>query len=206
MRLFWSSLLLCAALQAQPAKDLIDNGMRRFIKGEIAESIKDFDQAAKADPEVAPHLWQRGIAYYYVGKFEEGRKQFEVHRTVNPDDVENSAWWYICMARLGRRDEARAKLLPVGSDERIPMMKVYDLYAGRATEQDVLAAIEAGNPGERDRRFRVFYGHLYLGLYAEANGEPAKARSHIQKALDTKVGGYMWEVARIHAGYLKKSR
>jgi lipoprotein NlpI len=204
MKLFWSSLLLATALQAQPAKELIDSGMRKFIKGEIADSIKDFDRAAKADPEVAPHLWQRGIAYYYVGKFEDGRKQFEVHRTVNPDDVENSAWWYICMARLGRRDEARSKLLPVGSDERIPMMKVYDLYAGKATEDDVVKTMEAGNPSDRDRQFRRFYGYLYLGLYAEANGDTAKARTHIRKAFDTKVGGYMWEVARIHLDHLKK--
>src|ERR1051325_10963075 len=105
------------AASAQPSRDLIESGMKRFIKGEIAESVRDFDRAAEADPAVAPHLWQRGIAWYYLGKYEEGRKQFEIHRTVNPDDVENAAWWYLCMARLGRGEEAQAKLLPVGKDD-----------------------------------------------------------------------------------------
>lgn len=176
----------------------MDRGMENFVKGNIAQSVKDFDAAAKLNPEAEPHLWQRGISYYYLGRFEDGRKQFEVHRTVNPNDVENAAWWYLCMARLGRRDEAREKLLPVGDDERVPMAEIYALYAGRGSEKQVLAAIERDDPTGRDLKIREFYGHLYLGLYAEAEKNPVKMREHIRKAVGTDLGGYMWEVARIH--------
>jgi lipoprotein NlpI len=192
-------LLFSVSLLAQDsARELIESGMDHFVAGEIEKSVTDFDRAVKADPSVEPHLWQRGISYYYLGRFEDGRKQFEIHRKVNPNDVENAAWWYLCMARLGRRQDAEAKLLPVGPDARVPMMEVYALYSGRGSEKEVIAAIENGKPAERDLRVRRFYGYLYLGLYEEAQGNAAKARAHILKAVQQNIGGYMWEVARTH--------
>src|SRR5262249_50303085 len=98
-----TALLAAFLFWPDDAQTLIESGMRKFIAGKIAESVADFDQAARADPSVEAQLWQRGIAYFYLGRFEEGRRQFEIHRTVNPADVENTAWWYLCMARLGRR-------------------------------------------------------------------------------------------------------
>lgn len=193
-------LLLAAFFQAQA---LVERGMELFVAGKIAESVAEFDRAAAADRAIEAHLWQRGIAYYYLGRYEEGRRQFEIHRSVNPADVENSAWWYLCMAKLGRREEARKKLLPVGHDDRAPMMEVYALYAGKGSARAVLEAIERGNPADRERRMREFYGRLYLGLHADAAGDPARAREHIRAAVETRVGGYMWEVARIHLARLK---
>ncbi|MBI4906417.1 MAG: hypothetical protein HY820_22495 [Acidobacteria bacterium] len=196
-------LLPALLLQAQSAREYVERGMQKFVRNEIAASINDFDEAAKLEPESAPHLWQRGIAYYYVKRYEDGRKQFEVHRTVNPNDVENAAWWYLCMAKLGRREEARAKLLPVGPDDRVPMTEVYALYAGRGAEKDVLAAIAKGNPDTPERKMREFYGYLYLGLYAETHGDLKKAREMLRKSVDTQTGGYMLAVARIHLNQLK---
>jgi lipoprotein NlpI len=193
------ALLSFLLLQAGPSpRDLVAQGERDFVQGRIEQSIAAFDRAAALDPSVAPHLWQRGIAFYYAGRFEDGRRQFESHRLVNPNDVENAAWWYLCMARLGRREEARARLLPVGPDERVPMAEIYALFAGRGTAKEVLAAVDRGNPGQEIRRARTFYAHLYLGLYAEASGDAAAARRHLETAVAQRTGGYMWEVARIH--------
>jgi lipoprotein NlpI len=177
---------------------LIERGMQLLAEGRIPESIRDFNLAAERNPTVIPHLWQRGIAYYYAGQYDEGRKQFETHRSVNPNDVENAAWWYLCMAKLGRRAEARDKLLPVGQDERIPMMQVYELYAGRATPQAVLEAITRGNPSERERKLRAFFGHLYLALYADAAGDAKTARKHLTESVKQNTGGYMLEIAKLH--------
>lgn len=204
IRLLVSFALMSFFLHAQGSGELVELGMKQFVGGKIAESVQSFDKAAAADASVAPHLWQRGISYYYLGRFEEGRKQFETHRTVNPDDVENAAWWYICMSRLGRRKEAEAKLLPVGSDPRVPMMEVYALFAGKASIKDVEKAMEAGSVNEQERKNRRFYGHLYLGLYEETAGNLGKAKSHLQDAFDQRVGGYMWEVTRIHLAQLGK--
>ncbi len=201
MSWFWNSLLAALSLPAlaqSPAEESVEAGMRLFVEGRIDESIARFDEAAKQEPRIEPHLWQRGIALYYAGRFELARKQFEIHRAVNPNDVENSVWWYLCMAKLGRREQAGRQLLPAGPDERIPMKQVYALYSGKGSEQAVLDAVEEGSPGERERAIRLFYGHLYLGLFAEAAGDKAKARRHITAAVNTQAGGYMREVARIH--------
>mgnify|MGYP000446850332 CR=1 FL=1 len=41
---------------------------------------------------------------------EEGRKLFELHRSVNPQDVENAAWHFLCAARVDGLEKARAQL------------------------------------------------------------------------------------------------
>lgn len=198
---------LLATLPAQEtAKEWVERGMDHFVAGEIAKSLEAFDKAVTLEPAVEPHLWQRGISQYYLGKFEEGRKQFEIHRKVNPNDVENAVWWYLCMARLGRRAEAQEKLLPVGPDERVPMTEVYALYSGKGSEKEVLAAMEQGKPSDRELRARRFYGYLYLGLYAEAMGNATKARAQVLKAVQQNIGGYMWEVARTHLETKPKRR
>lgn len=194
----WLTAFLPGSPAQETARESVERGMDYFVAGEIARSVEAFDKAAKLDPQVEPHLWQRGISYYYLGKFEEGRRQFEIHREVNPNDVENAVWWFLCMAKLGRRAEAQQKLLPVGPDERVPMTEVYALYSGRGSEKEVIAAIEGGRPPDRELRMRRFYGYLYLGLYSEAMGNAQKARTQILKAVQQNVGGYMWEVARTH--------
>jgi hypothetical protein len=40
--------------------------MTSFRLGDIAASIDDFDRAERLNPDLTPHLWQRGIAYYYT--------------------------------------------------------------------------------------------------------------------------------------------
>ena len=204
--LLYLAILLPVVSAQETAKELVERGMDFFVAGEIAKSVEAFDKAVKLEPEVEPQLWQRGISYYYLGRFEDGRRQFEIHRKVNPNDVENAVWWYLCMARLGRRTEAQEKLLPVGPDERVPMTEVYALYSGKATEKEVIAAMENGKPPERELRMRRFYGYLYLGLYSEAAGNATKARAQILKAVQQNVGGYMWEVARTHLETKPKRR
>src|SRR5262245_7135390 len=102
--------------------------MRDFVAGRIPESVAGFEAVIKADPASAPYLWQRGIALYYAGRFADCRDQFVSHRTVNPDDVENAAWHFLCVARADSPAAARAALLPVGPDARVPMRQVYEMF------------------------------------------------------------------------------
>jgi lipoprotein NlpI len=52
---------------------------------------------------------------------------------------------------------------------------------------------------------RLFYAHLYVGLYYEAIGDRKRAREHILKAADDdKADHYMGDVARVHAALLRK--
>ena len=189
----------CAALSAQGPKGLLDRAVDEFMGGRFAQSAASFDEAAKMIPQEAPHLWQRGIALYYAGRYADCRRQFESHRTVNPDDVENAAWHFLCVAREQSPANARAALLPVGPDARVPMREVYQMFRGALGADDVLKA--AGN-----RPSAQFYAHLYIGLYSEALGRNDLALEHIREAAAERfapVGGYMHMVARVHHGTLR---
>ncbi|MBM3775760.1 MAG: hypothetical protein FJW37_11450, partial [Acidobacteria bacterium] len=201
-RLLTAATLLASALHAQQLpeapKAIFDRAVADFEQGRIAESVAGFDQLAKSMPVYSPHLWQRGIALYYAGRYQDCRAQFESHRTVNPNDVENAAWHFLCLARNESPVKARVALLPVGPDARVPMREIYEMFRGATAPGEVLAA--AG-----DRPASRFYAHLYLGLYFEAHGNQRQALEHIAAAAADRyraAGGYMHMVARVHLGLL----
>jgi lipoprotein NlpI len=204
-------LTIAVASAAQPpadratmsrAQDLFDHAIVDFQEGRVTEAAKEFDALAALVPALAPGLWQRGIALYYAGRYQDCRAQFESHRTVNPNDVENAAWHFLCVARAETPEKARSLLLPVGPDARVPMRQVYEMFRGTLKPEDVLAA--AGDSMDAE-----FYAHLYLGLYFEALGNERLAREHITAAAADRfrrVGAYMYHVARVHLGILQRRR
>ena len=150
-------------------------------------------------PEMGPQLWQRGIALYYAERYQDCRLMFESHRTVNPNDVENAVWHFLCVARLESPEAAQAALLPVGPDGRVPMTEIYQMFEGALAPVQVVTAAGSQPSGQ-------FYAHLYLGLYFEALGQEADALEHIQVAAAdrySRVGGYMHMVARVHLDILQ---
>jgi lipoprotein NlpI len=188
-----------AQAPGEGAQTIFDRAIRDFEAGRIAESAAGFDRVAALSPSDAPGLWQRGIALYYKGRYADCRAQFESHRLVNPDDVENAAWHFLCVARAESFDKARAALLPVGPDSRVPMAQIYAMFRGRLRPDEVVAAAGA-------RPAAVFYAHLYVGLYEEARGEERAAAGHIRIAAEDRFkaeGGYMHMVARVHLAVRK---
>jgi lipoprotein NlpI len=173
-------------------------GAEHFKMAHIQESLADFDRAIELDPAQAPYHWQRGISLYYAGRYEDGRKQFELHQTVNGNDVENAAWRYLCMARSGPAQAARDSILPIEHDSRVPMMEIYSLYKGKTGVEGVLTAARFGNPSPAALNERLFYAHLYIGLYYEAAGKAKAARENIARAVEHMVDHYMGDVARVH--------
>ena len=190
------------ALRAAGAFDR--RGGEHFKAGRIKESVADFDMAVKLDAKREPWHWRRGISYYYAGEFEKGKKQFEGYQTVDSSDVENATWRYLCMARISGTVTASKGILKIGDDRRVPMRQIYDLYAGKLKPEDVLKAARAGKPAPPELNRRLFYTHLYLGLYYEAAGKEKLAREHLIKAAeDHRIGHYMWDVAHVHANILR---
>jgi lipoprotein NlpI len=174
-------------------------GCEQFKLGKFKESVADFDRAIELQPRRKAGHWQRGISYYYTGQFDEGARQFEAYQTVDDNDVENVVWRYLCMARRDGADAARSDLWKVGQDARVPMMEIYEVFAGRAKPEQVLAAAEAGDVPDEERIRRRFYGHLYLGLYFDSADQKVEARKHLEKAVnDYMVPDYMGDVARLH--------
>jgi tetratricopeptide (TPR) repeat protein len=196
------TLTVPAQAPADRPQAIFDRAVADFRSGRIAESVAAFDTLARLLPDRAPGLWQRGIALYYAGRYQDCRAQFESHRTVNPNDVENAAWHFACVARGETPEQARSALLPVGPDSRKPMREIYQLLRGTLTPEQVLAA--AGGQLESE-----FYAHLYLGLYFEALGNAGRALEHITAAAADRyaaAGGYMHTVARVHLGILQRGK
>jgi lipoprotein NlpI len=199
------SLLICAfaafaqRMNEQP-REILDRALADFQQGRIAESVDGFDRVAKLVPNYAPQLWQRGIALYYAGRYKDCRGLFESHRTVNPDDVENAAWHFLCVARGESAEKARRALLPVGPDSRVPMREIYKMFRGEYTPEQVMRA--AG-----DRIDAQFYAYLYTGLYYEALGDAEHALRQLREAAGDRfsAAGYMHDVARVHRDLLSRA-
>ena len=196
-----------AALKLEPrgAELYQVRGVEHFQLGHFAESVADFDKFIAIAPKQGPQHWQRGIALYYAGRYAEGRKQFESHQTVNPNDVENAAWHFLCVARAEGVETARAALMPIEGDARVPMKQIHALYAGKAKPEEVMEAARAGQPSAALLNQQLFYANLYVGLYYEAAGDAKKAGDHITRAAQSYIGDhYMGDVARVHAEVLRK--
>jgi lipoprotein NlpI len=193
------------ALDPKPAAVYQRRGEANFQLGRFKDSLNDFTKVIEIEPEKAPYHWQRGISCYYAKKYEEGRKQFELHRSVNANDVENAVWHYLCVSKISGVQKAKALLIPMAGDPRVPMKEIYELYGGRAKPEDVMKAAKEGAPSPQ-LNGQIFYADLYLGLWHEAQGNGKEARIHILKAAGEAQDDYMGTVARVHARLLDKTR
>lgn len=182
-------------------------GVAHFKAGKFKASVADFDAYLKANPADEPHHWQRGISHYYAGMYKEGVAQFELHRTVNPEDVENAIWHYLCKAKVGGVEAARKALIPIKDDGRSWAGKAFDMFRGELTPAQYLREMEALGGREAEKSNRLFYTHLYIGLFHEAAGDADKAKQHITIAAEKYPSKhYMGDVARVHAAVFNKKQ
>jgi lipoprotein NlpI len=204
-------LLLTAALLAtqgppratlrENAQALFDRAIVDFMNGRVRASADEFDELAELLPDSLPQLWQRGIVLYYEGRYKECARQFAAHRAVNPTDAENVAWHFVCVARAESFDKARASVLTIVPDARVPMRELYDLLRGLTTPERLLEVAMAQGKPEAE-----FDAHLYLGLYFEALGDTERTRIHITAAAEDRfkaIGGFMHAAARVHLKQLQ---
>jgi lipoprotein NlpI len=182
-------------------------GDAELKSGKFKEAIADFDKFLELRPKAAPDHWRRGIALYYAGRFKDGAAQFGAAQGQAREDVENSAWHYLCNARANTPKKAREDLIPVTKDARVPMKQVLELFAGKLKPQDVIDAAEnAKLKGEALKEAR-FYANLYVALYYESEGDAKKALDHLTTAVEKyKIGHYMWDVADAHLRLLKAKK
>jgi len=192
------SYRVTAVADEVPLQKLFDDSVQLLFNGKPEASALEFDALVQARPEMEPHLWQRGLALYYANRFADGRRQFELHRTVNPADVENVTWHFACMAREAGPEAARQAILPVRDDARVPMREVLAFYRGSGTADAVITAADAAP--EATRRDARCYAHLYLGLHAEAFGRADAAREHMVLAAGKySMDHFMGRIAQLHA-------
>jgi lipoprotein NlpI len=188
-----------AAPEKPNADQWFREGVRLFFDAQVAASATAFDKVIELAPAAAPQLWQRGLSLYYAGRFAEGRAQFELHQTVNGNDVENAAWHFLCVVKVDGIDAARKAFIPIVGDGRVPMSEIHALFAGTGSADVVLKAADVdGIPTEAERD-QLCYAHLYLGLYYEVTGDAALARTHMRRAaIDYRMDHYMGRVSQVH--------
>jgi len=177
--------------------------------GKFADAVKDFDkyhELRKADDKVKAEHWRRGIALYYAGKYEDGVKQFDLHKGPNPEDVENAVWHYLCSVKAGKKKEdARKDLIAVKDDNRVPMKKIHDMFAGKCQPAEVIAEVAKLKLAGEALKEAEFYGHLYVALYYDSEGKVEDCLKHLKEAVEKhKIGHYMWDVGAAHLKVLEK--
>ncbi|EMI17139.1 hypothetical protein RMSM_05930 [Rhodopirellula maiorica SM1] len=169
--------------------------------GKVEWATRLFNRYVNVTPDDMPELWQRGIALYFSGNYAEAAKQFESHRSVNPNDVENAAWHFLCVAKVKSFEEAKELILPAPGDPRIPMQQILEMLSSGDTEA-VNARVNETKVGTPQRADAAFYGDFYLGLYADAAGDLDLARKLLDRAAKDAPHHYMGDIARVYATYL----
>jgi lipoprotein NlpI len=193
-------------LQPQHSTTLNLRGTLHLRLGHINQALADFDDYLKLMPAQEPYHWLRGIALYYAGRYEDGRRQFEKYHSVKSDDAETPLWHFLCVARLSGPKKARASLLSVGKDRRVPMMQLYSFFAGTAKPDEVIEAAKAGNPAQAELNRRLVDANYYIGLYYEATGDEPLGREHIAKAAEEGTPANLTcALARVHTALRSKS-
>jgi ubiquinone/menaquinone biosynthesis C-methylase UbiE len=189
-----------ALAEMVPPAERFRRGVQLYFEGKIKECLVEWDAQVKDDPSSLPGHWQRGLALYYAGRWQDGRTQFEVHQTVNPQDVENAVWHYLCVARLENVAAAQKAFIPITADPRVPMREIHALFAGKGTPEAVLAsAAKSDGHTPEAVQSHLCYANLYLGLYFEAAGKTDEAKKHMLEAARlTDDESYMGRTAKVH--------
>ena len=182
------------------AKDWSVLGDAQLRAGKFNEAIRSFEKSIQLDPPSKPYLWQYGIALFFGDRFDDGKRLFEKHRKVNSNDVENAAWHFLCVAKATDIGQARQIVLPAPDDPRAPMDEI--LKRLRSTDDsEILGRME-----ELQSDSAQFYGNLYLGLIADAEGRDEDAIAFMKRAAQTKATHYMADVARVYLDHLVSSK
>lgn len=170
----------------------IQRGMIYFKLARLKDSLKDFNKAEELNPQLTPYLWQRGLTYYYLGKYAKAGRQFELDLSVNSQDMEETLWLYLAIAKLENPQTAQDCLLPVKYDSRAFMRQIYQVFAGKAS----ISTLTNINPHASVKE--IFFSSLYAGLYYFVQGDCTNANLYIKRAIDAKINDYMWHLACVH--------
>jgi lipoprotein NlpI len=171
--------------------------------GHADRAVEFFDRYLQLRPADLPGLWQRGIALYFDGQYAVAADQFVKHREVNPYDVENAAWHYLCVAKAESVANAKQSVLPAPHDARIPMAEVHKMLVSgdRSVVENRLQNLSPESPRHDSA---MFYGNFYLGLFADAHGDHQTAVDNMTQAAQVAPRHYMGDIARVYLEHLKQ--
>jgi tetratricopeptide (TPR) repeat protein len=165
--------------------------------GHPEKALPDFDHYLSIATNQARFHWQRGIALYLLGRYDEGQKQFEDCYRAHTNDIEHVLWHFACTAKKAGIEQARASILPAGNDPRTGMKELYLFYAGKEDTNAVFAAPASGKQIEIERKQAEMSAHFYMGLFFDASGKMDLAQPQLATAAQkAPAGNFMGAVAR----------
>ena len=144
-------------MMAARKKELVSVGESSLLAGEFEKAVWAFDSALYLTPgQRDPRLWQRGLACFYGGRYEDGRRQFEADMDANGSDVEEVIWQFLCRCKMNGYHSAKADgFLPLKTCDGLappppPMQQVLQLYQGDGTIESVFKAATSpdGSPAK----------------------------------------------------------
>lgn len=183
-------------------------GDARLFLGKFSGAVADYEKMIELDSDLEVSHWRLGIAYYYVNRFDQAARQFEIYHSYDHVDRENGIWRFMSQTQFKNMDIARKGLLKYEKTDRPPYPWLYDLYAGNLKPREVFQEIaQAGFPDRYQERV-LFHAQLYVGIFLELNGRQKEALKYLRAAVANEygraTGTYMWQVARIHHDLLAK--
>jgi len=187
------------AMMKDDPRVLTQQGMQKFRTNDMEGAVEDFDQVIRVSPSYKPYMWQRGLALYYLGRFDEGARQFRDDVAVNPNDSEEAVWAYLCEAQTVGPERARSNFLRVGRDRRPYMRAALEVFeTGREPEKILQASNDEVQGGGAQ-----FYSRLYYALFHESIGQMDVAKNSMLDAVATpyaeQSGDFMAALARVHS-------
>ncbi len=192
------------ALEPGRGVDQLFRGNVLFKLEKFKESVAAYDIYTKGNKRRSASCWQRGLAWYYLGLFKEGKEQFEGYHSVDDLDIENGIWRYLCIAEAKDLDEAKKTFLPYPTKVRPPFPTLHKLYAGNGEPEEVIKEAKDRASSKESLNRNLFYGHYYIAKYYEVIREFEKANKEIDIALKHKIPHFMWDCAKIDKGRIVK--
>jgi tetratricopeptide (TPR) repeat protein len=156
------------------------------VCGFLGESIDSADRALDLDPTGIDARWQKIRAMTGAQRFEEALREVACLQRTRPGS--SHSWRAICLARLGKMEEAAVALLREQSLTYMPRHAQCLELLGRHAE-----ALELAQTETRDRGWCVHRVRLL-----RAAGRHAEARELAARRL----GGYTRRESRVAAAYL----
>ena len=103
----WSSAVAQNAPGVAPS--IFNRAMADFKNAHIMEAASGSIKLQSLFPIRRHNSGSVASRSIYAGRYQDCREQFESHRTVNPDDVENAAWHFLCVARASLRRKRKRR-------------------------------------------------------------------------------------------------
>ena len=182
------------ALGEMDAATLFDTGTRLFQQGEFEKAALHFDRLWQSFPDSRDRvtaIWNAGLALERLGRFSEALERF-VEYIKYKDEPDAQFHAAVCEYKLGRLDEAAARLQKLADRPGLPPVRRAD-----ALLQEGVCKVESGARNEGERLLRAalqiyekdladepvdpalpaqaefWLGEAYRGYYRELKLDPA---------------------------------